>query len=280
MTDDTDEIEAAEAGEFDPKKPLKKSGPYLKLIADYKKAGFRDWGDRADNIDKKYADLERLANAARDREFSIFWANIQVLAPSIYSRPPVPVVIPRFRGDRKPIPRVASELLERCATVGFEKEDIDGVMKGLRDDLAILSRGVPWVRYQAKKAKDKLQEKFCLEHVNRKDFAHDPARSWREVDWVGKCSWMTKGEMRKRFGPTSKDAYKNAAFAVQKDDNGNTTDSKQKAAVWELWIKSANVVVWAPKASMSCSTMTNRIWSLKASSRAQSLLTARQNATA
>ncbi len=79
MTDDVEE--SVENGEFDPKKPLKKSAPYLKLISRYNKAGFKDYSDRADNIDKKYADLERLANTARDREFSIFWANIQDARP-------------------------------------------------------------------------------------------------------------------------------------------------------------------------------------------------------
>lgn len=242
MSDDTDQT-VDDGEEFDPKKPLKKSGPYLKLIKDYQKAGFKSYSDHADNIDKRYADLERLANTARDREFAIFWANIQVLGPSIYSRPPVPVVVPRFRADRKPIPRVASELLERCAVVGFELEDIDGVMRSIRDDLSILSRGVPWVRYEAKNKDNKFTEKVCIEHVNRKDFAHDPARTWKEVDWAGKCSWMTKLEMRKRFRKTSGLAYQGASFAIRKDEQDNT-DGKMKAAVWEIWSKSANRVVW------------------------------------
>jgi hypothetical protein len=56
----------------------------------------------ADNIDKLYASLDKLANTTRDRQFQMFWANIQVLGASVYSRPPIPVVVPRFR-DRKPI---------------------------------------------------------------------------------------------------------------------------------------------------------------------------------
>ncbi|CDZ50410.1 hypothetical protein [Neorhizobium galegae] len=242
MTDDVDQT-VEDGDDFDPKKPLKKSAGYLKLIKDYEKAGYRSYSDHADNIDKRYADLERLANTARDREFAIFWANIQVLGPSIYSRPPVPVVIPRFRADRKPIPRVASELLERCATVGFELEDLDGVMRSVRDDLSILSRGCSWVRYEARSKDNNFVERFCIEHTNRKDFAHDPARTWKEVDWAAKRSWMTKTEMRKRFRKTSGKAYLDAAFAIRRDEQDNT-DGKLKAGVWELWSKSANRVVW------------------------------------
>ncbi len=79
--------------------------------------------------------------------------------------------------------------------------------------------------------------------MNRKDFAHDPARQWKEVDWVGKRSWMTKSEMRRRFRKTSGDAYMNAVFAIRRDEQNNT-DGMQKAGVWELWSKSANRVVW------------------------------------
>src|SRR5580765_2116477 len=84
---------------------------WLDLIKDHDKAGYADYHTRCDKIDKLYADGERLGNKARDSEFAIFWANIQVLKPSIYSRPPVPVVVPRFR-DRKPLPRTSAEFLE------------------------------------------------------------------------------------------------------------------------------------------------------------------------
>lgn len=241
MSDDIDS--GIEDGEFNPAKPPKKSAAYLKLIADYQKAGFSNYSDRSDNIEKRYADLERLASLERDREFSIFWANVQVLGPSVYSRPPVPVVIPRFRADRKPIPRMASELLERCAIVAFEMEDIDGVMRNVRDDLTILNRGVPWVRYEAKSKENEFTERVCIDHVNRKDFAHDPARTWKEVGWVAKRSWLTKGEMRKRFYKTSGNAYQDAAYAIRKDEKENT-DGKMKAGVWEIWHKTMNRVLW------------------------------------
>jgi hypothetical protein len=89
---------------------------------------FRDYHDRAENIEKVYADLGRLASDTRDKQFQLFWANIQVLGPSIYARPPVPVVVPRFK-DRKPLSRMASELLERSTVVAFELEDVDYVMR-------------------------------------------------------------------------------------------------------------------------------------------------------
>jgi hypothetical protein len=201
---------------------------------------FKDWQTKADNLDKLYANLSELSNSSRDRQFQMFWANIQVLGPSVYSRPPVPVVTPRFK-DRKPVPRMASELLERCTVVGFGAEDVDGVMRLVRDDLTVLARGCAWVRYEANE--DDKGQRVCIDHADRKDFLTDPAREWKEVDWVAKRSWLTRPAMRKRFRKASQDAYKDAAYEIRKTDD-NMDDGKKKAGVWEIWSKSQNKVVW------------------------------------
>lgn len=215
--------------------PPKSSKKWLTMIEEAE-AAFNDWQKKADGLDKLYADLNTLAATGRDRQFQMFWANIQVLGPSIYSRPPVPVVVPRFK-DRKPVPRTASELLERSTVVGFELEDIDHVMRSVRDDLTVLARGCAWVRYETKDG-----QRVCIEHVDRKDFLTNQARGWKEVDIVAKRSWLTKPQMRKRFKKHSADAYRDAAYEAKKDDEED--DGKLKAGVWELWCKSENKVVW------------------------------------
>jgi hypothetical protein len=246
---DTEEVdETSEASE--PKKG-KSSKAWLDAIVQAEKA-FDDYQSKADNIDKAYANLEKLANDSRDRQFQLFWANIQVIGPSIYSRPPVPVVVPRFK-ERRPLPRTASELLERCTTVAFEKGGIDATMIQIRDDLTILARGAAWLRYEAKGENGSLLEKVCIEHVDRKDFLHDPARKWEEVDWTSKRSWMDRKAMRKRFFKTSGDAYKTASFSVLKEDKDNSaSNNKLKAGVWEIWCKSENRVYWVTEGVDVC----------------------------
>jgi hypothetical protein len=216
---------------------------WLASIKDAEKA-FKDWQDKCDNIDKLYANLKNLADVSRDREFQLFWANVEVLKPSIYARPPVPVVVPKFK-DRRPLYRTASELLERCAIVTFDLNDIDSVMKMVRDDVAVVGRGVAWVRYETKQESDTATERVCVEFADRKDFLHEPARSWSEVGWVAKASYLTKKEMRKRFGATSGNAYQNAEYTVQKDDRDNgASDNRSRAKVWEIWSKADNRVMW------------------------------------
>ncbi|MCK4207189.1 hypothetical protein J3U99_20690 [Brucella pituitosa] len=212
---------------------------WLKVITHAEKV-FEPYQDKADNIDDLYGDLEKLGNIKRDRDFQLFWANIQVLAPSIYARPPIPVVVPKF-SDNKPVLDTAAEVLERCTVVSFDLSAINEVMLELRDDLAILARGAPWVRYENKDGK----ERVCIEHKDRKDFLHEPARKWQDVGWVAGRAWLTKDEMKARFEETSGNAYEGAEYSIQKDDKENgANDGLKKAAVWEIWSKTENKVIW------------------------------------
>ncbi len=221
--------------------PANSSKPYLDAIHESEKA-FEDYQERADRIDKLYADLKRLASIDRSREFQLFWANIEVLKPSIYSRPPVPVVTPRFK-DRRPVPRMASELLERCAVVGFEMEDIDQVMRAVRDDLAIQARGVAWVRYESEDG-----QRCCIDSVDRKDFLHGLARVWKEVPWVAYAAHLTRDEMKERFAKHSGDAYLDAEYSVSREDKEKgAVDSESKCRVWEIWHKDDKKVIWVTK---------------------------------
>lgn len=206
--------------------------PWLGRLTNAEKE-FDKWQHAADNIDKLYADLDHLRHNGRDKEFQLFWSNIQVLGPSIYARPPVPVVTPKFK-DRRPLYRTASEMLERACVVSFDVADIDQHMLALRDDLAIVGRGVPWVSYED----DGAQEKVCYEHLDRKDFLHEPARKWADVGWVAKRAWLTPDEMRKRF----KEAADDVPYSSRRDDKG--VSNVQKCGVWEIWSKTEEKVVW------------------------------------
>lgn len=215
-----------------------KSGEWLDMIADAERY-FDDWQMRADNADRMYSDLSRLTMAGRDQEFALFWSNVQVMLPAIYARPPVPVVTPKF-SDRDPVKDTASELLERNCIVSFDMDDINQVMLSLRDDLAIVGRGVAWLRYE-----DDDQERICYEHIDRRDFVHAPARDWRHVDWVARRGWLTRREMRERFGP---DIAAAATYHTRPSNSEGmltgATDHREKCGVWEIWHKPTESVVW------------------------------------
>lgn len=205
---------------------------WLDLISDAE-AKFNDWQDAADSIDRIYGNLSELRNLSRDRDFQLFWSNVQVMGPSVYARPPVPVVTPKFK-DRRPLYRTSAELIERACVISFDMADIDQHMIALRDDLTIVGRGAAWVRYESEDG-----DKVCYEHVDRKDFLHEPARKWAEVDWVARRAWLTREEMKARFGGVADEV----SYETRRDEK-DSLSATSKCGVWELWCKSQNKVVW------------------------------------
>src|SRR5690606_32444105 len=84
----------------------------------------------------------------------------------------------------------------------------------------------------------------CIEHLDRKDFLHEPARYWHEVGWVAKRAWMSKKDMKARFEKTSGDAYLTANYAVKRRDGHDRDEIHGKCGVWEVWHKADNRVYW------------------------------------
>lgn len=200
---------------------------------------FRDYQDTCARIDEVYnQDISSDGNWL-DPEFDLFWASMEIMKPAVYARSPQPAVAPMF-ADNTPLKNTTAELLERVTSAGFDRAGIDGVMLGVRDDLVFTNRGIIWVTYESADG-----QKACIEHLDRTDFGHEPARQWEDVGYVWRRAWMTKSEMRKRFRKTSGDAYQTAQFAIRREDknNGSADDSK-KAGVYEVWHKADNRVYW------------------------------------
>jgi hypothetical protein len=230
--------------EFDPSIEPKSAKAWLNLLQESEDA-FEDWNTRCDNIDKQYANLMRLADMHRDKEFQMFWANSEILKPSIYAKPPRPVVTPKFK-DRRPVYQAASELAERCTIVSFDLGNIDGLMKLVRDDLALIDRGVAWCRYESGKSGGYYKhEKVCIDFKLRRDFLHSVCRNWREVTWVAAASYLTRAEARKRFYRTSKDEYQRAEYKVDKEAREiGGADKRERAKFWEIWDRTSERCIW------------------------------------
>lgn len=233
------------------------SGPEPKssatILATLRKAedAFREWQATSETIDRIYSldgdgygglrsDLDGFG--WQDAELDLFWSSYEVLKPAVYARPPQPVVAPLFK-DGKPHINTAAEMLERCAVSVFKRTGIDDVMLGARDDLIFAGRGALWVRHEVEDGKHKV----CIEHKDRLDFLHEPARKWAEVGWTAGAAWLTRKEMRKRFRKTSGDAYQDAKFTLRRDEDGDDSEKRaatRKCKVWEVWHRADDKVYW------------------------------------
>jgi len=244
----TDDDARFDDTEFNPAIEPKKAKAWLNLLQESEDA-FEKWNTHCDNLEKLYASLERLADRARDKEFQMFWANIEVEKPAIYANPPVPVVVPKFK-DRRPVYDAASEMLERTCTVSFDLTRIQDLMLLIRDDVVLIGRGVPWCRYESGKdgASYYSSERVCIDFKNRRDFLHSISRNWREVTWVAGASFLTRTEARARFYKHSGNAYQEAEYKVDRDTKQvGGADNRERAKFWEIWSKSERRVVWVAK---------------------------------
>lgn len=219
------------------------SQPILQAIKRAEKV-FRDWQNTCDEIDDVYSLLgaarENLASTSmRDSRFDLFWASFEILKPAVYARAPAPVVAPMF-SDNRPVLNVTGELLERAATSAFARNNIHEVMRELRDDVIFGGRGAPWVRYESEGGKQKV----CIEHLDRRDFLHEPARYWHEVGWVARRVWMTRKDMKARFKYLRKDVWDALKFHTPTEDSASRDELRGKCAVWEVWHKADNRVYW------------------------------------
>lgn len=216
-----------------------------RVLAAIKKAerSFNDYQTLCDRIDEIYSREDCYDEGKwKDGEYDLFWASNEVLKQAIYARPPKPVVSPQFK-DRRQLQNVTAELLERSALSAFDRTSIDEGMICCRDDLILYNRGQLWVTYETDEKGG--GQRVCIEHLDRKDFLHPPARKWSDVPWVARRAWMSPKALKKRFKGKSGDAWERATLAPSMDnENDSHAEKAKQAGVWEVWHKADNKVYW------------------------------------
>jgi hypothetical protein len=233
---------------------------YLNTVTQYDKE-FAKWSGRTDKILRRYRD-ERQVNSMQSR-YNMLWANVQTLKAATFSRMPKPDVSRRFK-DNDPIGRVASMILERA--MDFEithYEDLKHCLEASVYDRFLGGRGTAWVRYEPKiesqdyavSEQDEESEEAAeyldseaapVDYVHWKDFGHEPARTWDEVNRVWRKVYMTRQALTERFG----EELGNKVPLDSSPDDQKYKDSDgigKKGLVIELWDRETKKVLWISK---------------------------------
>lgn len=233
-----------------------------------------DWVKRGEKIVKRYRD-ERDENQQNQRRMNVLWSNVQTLTPSLYGRQPIPIAERRFL-DRDPVGRLASIILERTLRYNMEDSQFHSSTRKAVLDYLLPGRGVVWVRYeptigeverastpddgepttaaepidtQVSESPDPteqlLSEQVCIDYVNWKDFYTFPpkARTWDEVEAVGRRVFMSRDELKDRFG----DKIGKAVPLDHKVEGPDIADDLAKASVTEIWDKPTGRVLFVAK---------------------------------
>jgi hypothetical protein len=244
----------------------------LDVIAAYEN-GTQKWQQRGKDIVKRYRD-ERTINSSV-RKYNVLWSNVETLKPFVYSSTPKPIV--GQRGDTEnETARVAAQVLERALVFTIAEDHFGSSMRNARDDYLLPGRGTVWARYvpEFKPAEAQVSENntddqpevdgsegdeaelgetveivafesAVADYVHWKDFGHDMARTWEEVDIVWRKVALDRAALVKRFGEEIGNAI--PLDTKPEADGKKAGDDASKATIYEMWIKSEKRAVWLSK---------------------------------
>lgn len=230
------------------------------------------WITRAKRIILRYRQ-EKLNGTSEtdtsDRRFAILWSNIQTLGPAVYARKPQAVVSRRFK-DADPVGRYASEVIERSLNFSIDQYDFDDRMKQSRDDFLLLARGQVWIRYvphqmpgeptapaedgeqvtsNAEGVEQPSYAEVACDHLAFGDFGMTPCREWSEATYVWRRAYMSRKELKARFGAVMGKAVNEIPldWNPKEESEPDHQERAKKAAIYEIWDKNTGTVYWVSK---------------------------------
>lgn len=95
-------------------------------------------------------------------------------------------------------------------------------------------------------AQEVEDEVICFDYVHWQDFGHTFGRTWAEVDAIWRKVYMTRDELKERFGEEiGKDITLDYSPHDLKDSKEENIE--KKATIYEIWCKSDKTVYWIHK---------------------------------
>jgi hypothetical protein len=225
----------------------------------------------ANRITQRYLD-KRDAYAKDESKVNLFWSTMQVLLSMLYARPPKADVARSFQDYDDDVARVSGTILQRLLNRAFNDNVSawdSAVRQGIEDWL-VVGCGQIWLRYEvttepyeipavfdefgqelspAAEAERIVNEDAPCDYIYWEDFFYSPARTWHEVRWVARRVFMTKDQLKARFGEEIANIVPlgNYSKRDQVNDQSPKNDPWNKAEVFEIWCKENRKVYWYAK---------------------------------
>lgn len=202
-------------------------------------------------------------------KLNLFWSNVQVMKASLYAKTPKVDVHRTFKDENDDVARVAGTMLERILNSGIESDnsDFDVAARQSIEDFLLPGMGQMWLRYEVETTPMKTDpvadpqtgqelvasvsyeqithEDALSDYVYWQDFRYSPARTWEDVRWVARRTYLSRAKAVKRFGekarllPSSKQQGKGKGDSVSPQNN-----PWDRIEIWEIWCKEERKVYW------------------------------------
>jgi hypothetical protein len=227
----------------------------------------RKFHDEARRINQRYLD-KRDTYGKDESRVNLFWSTMKVLLSMLYARPPKADVSRTFLDFEDDVARVAGTMLQRILNRGFD-ENVSAwdaaVRQGIEDWL-VCGMGQIWLRYEVQteaymvpaeldpmtgdvlvpemESERIVEEDAPCDYIFWEDFFWSPARTWNEVRWVARRVFMTKDQLKERFGEEIASVVPLQRQNRSVNDQSVKYDPWSKAEVFEIWCKENKKVYW------------------------------------
>lgn len=221
------------------------------------------WHKQGDRTLKRYLDEGGSDDVGPKYTLNLFYSNIVTLRAMLYAKIPKVEADRRFLDPNDDVARVASEMITRILQNDLNDSDDDTseVLKSALQDRLLPGYGGARVKYclEEKPVQEGSDETYkhdewCeVVYTHWKDVRWSPCRTRSEIRWKAFRSYLTKDEVKARFGAEkARDipySSKGPELDPEKrtDKVAETNQNDKQAEVWEIWDKTTKKVYWYVK---------------------------------
>lgn len=218
----------------------------------------KQWHKEADKIVGKYTGHHSKDIAAggvnnNDFKLNLFHSNVTTLESMLYGNTPKIDVSRRYADPNDDTARVAAEMLERMLNldVAANGEEIECVFKSVLQDRLVAGSGCARIRYDVQTMGEGAEEEMVSEDAPADyyfwgDVLWSWCRNWSEMRWLAYRNYLTKDEVRERWGDDAADNIplkkQKMAGADEQESNPDLDDAWMKAEIWEVWDRESRTV--------------------------------------
>jgi hypothetical protein len=218
----------------------------------------KGWKKKGDKIVSRYLDSKGGSNPEKVNKgfkLNLFHSNVTTLNSMLYGNIPTVDVSRRYADSSDDVGRVAAETMERLLNCDISEngKEYDVVLRSTLLDRLTSGLGAARVRYEVETEgegdnEQLVSEKAPIDYYYWNDVLWSWARNWTEVRWLGYRSYLTKEQVKSRFGDKAAEGVELKKQHSKESEGQSTDDDKQgswlKAEIWEIWDKEKREVVW------------------------------------
>jgi len=216
---------------------MNKDYQYWKQQIESAKSSFETYFKNAETCEKEYS--------AKDKNYNIFYSNVQTLDANLCLANPKPDIQRRFLKQMEAqkiksnayaeVAKILSSSVEYISDIS----DVDSIIKKDVHNCSVVGRGIVWVDYyphivtNADGKEEVISREIRLDSLKYDEYLCSTAESEKDVWWKARRHLLTRKDIYDRFG------YSAGDFELQFKPYDKNETVLKRGEVWEIWDKNS-----------------------------------------